>query len=160
MTEQVISEADQRDDIDLEAILHAANEKLDETGRTSANQAFNLGCLIGLIPAALVVLLAFMITQASWLVALITTVLMLIALLGLSNLAAIRARSKSIERVYKTELVPEFELTRQKMHLTPSEFDQLAWQTVPESAILHTMLNRPKIDDAALTAEERLPEND
>jgi hypothetical protein len=159
MTDEEVSPNDESESVDLETILHSANEKLDETGRINANQAFNLGCLIGLIPAALVVLLVFIITQASWLAALITGILMLIALVGLANLAALRARTKTMERVYATEVKPKLERTRQQMDLTPAEFDQLAWQTVPDSAVLHTFLNKPEIF-AVPNADEEGNEND
>jgi ABC-type Fe3+-siderophore transport system permease subunit len=68
--------------------------------RLSTNQAFTLACTGGFVPAALVVLLAFMITR-SWLTVVITGVVMAVVLLAFSNLVAYNARRKALTRKRK-----------------------------------------------------------
>ena len=70
--------------------------QVEAAGRLSANQAFTLACTTGFIPAALVVLVTFMITR-SWQAVAIAGALMLIALLAFSNLVAYVARRKTMK---------------------------------------------------------------
>jgi VIT1/CCC1 family predicted Fe2+/Mn2+ transporter len=65
--------------------------------RLSANQVFTMSCTSGFIPAALVVLVVYMITR-SWQTVAITAIGMLIALLAFSNLMSYFAHRKALKR--------------------------------------------------------------
>ncbi len=117
----------------LEQILEACETKLGEAGKVNATQAFNLGCIIGVVPAGIIILIAYIATR-SWLAALSTGILMMIALVGLANLAAITARAKAMERVYKTEASSDIARALQEAQISTDQFNQYAWENLPETA--------------------------
>ena len=131
----------------LSSYIESINEKLDIAGRESASQAFNLGCTVGIIPAALVVIITFFASSASWLAALVIGILMIVALIGLANLVAFIARTKTLERVYRTEINPGIEQALARFSVTRTEFDQLANDQLPESAVLRRFI-KPVTDGA------------
>jgi hypothetical protein len=126
----------------IDLLLQTSEQKLNEAGQNSATQAFNLGCTVGIIPAGIIILITYIATRA-WLAVLITTILMLLALIGLANLAAFFARSKSIERVYKIEVASELARNLAELKISEQDFDQYAWQTLPETAYLRQFLPEP-----------------
>jgi len=127
----------------LVSLVESSNQKLDDAGKESANQAFNLGCMIGIIPAAIIVLIGIIATHASWAIVAIIAILMVIALLGFANLVAIISRSKTMDRVYRTEINPEVEKFLLDQHIQRQEFDLVAWQSLPERAVLLKYLPPP-----------------
>jgi hypothetical protein len=136
----------------IDQLLQTCEQKLDETGKNSATQAFNLGCTAGIIPAGILVLISYIATR-TWLATMITATLMLLALIGLANLAAFSARSKAMERVYKTEVGPEITRALQDSQISEEDFDQYTWQNLPETAYLRQF--RPKSVQAAQTSLKR-----
>jgi glucan phosphoethanolaminetransferase (alkaline phosphatase superfamily) len=126
----------------IDQLLQTSEQKLEEVGKSSATQAFNLGCTAGLIPAGIIILITFIATKA-WLAVVITTILMLLALVGLANLAALLARSKAMERVYKTEVAPEIERSLQELQISALDFDQYTWQNLPETAYIRQFRPKP-----------------
>lgn len=127
----------------LGSLAESANAKLENAGEDSTNHAFNLGCYAGLMPAALIVLLAFMITKGSWVAAIITATLMILALLGFASLVANVARTNTMDRLFHGEILPEIESTLEGMQLERSLFDQFAFQTLPAGAALCKYLTQP-----------------
>ena len=125
----------------LDSLANMAHEKLESAAQSSANQAFNLGCSVGLLPAALIVGLSFLITRGSWIAALITALLMGIALLGLASLAANIARSNSIDRAYRQEVLPQIEANLHELDINRTDFDCWADQNLPAGASLRKYLS-------------------
>jgi len=126
----------------IDQFLEACELKLDEAGKISATQAFNLGCTIALIPAGIIILIAYIATR-TWMAALLTGMLMSIAIIGFANLVAIIARTKAMERVYTNELKPEIINFIEEIGLTRSDFEQYAWQNLPNTSHLLQFLPKP-----------------
>ena len=122
-------------------LAEQSNRKLETAGRQSANQAFTLGCTTGFIPAALVVLLAFMITR-SWQAVAITAAIMLIVLLACSNLVAYVARGKTMKRSYESEIKTEIEQELAELEVSREQFDRLARQSLPKNVPLLKLRQR------------------
>lgn len=49
----------------LAALVTKSDQALVEAGQSSATHAFNLGCSLSLLPAAILVILAFLLTRAA-----------------------------------------------------------------------------------------------
>jgi hypothetical protein len=139
---------------ELSNLAETSNQKLDDSGKESANQAFNLGCMIGIIPAAIVVLIGIIATRASWAIVALIVILMLMALLGFANLVAVISRSKTMDRVYRTETNPSIEKFLQDKSIQREQFDLLAWETLPEGAVLFKYLSPPVEPEENFTPNE------
>jgi hypothetical protein len=68
---------------------------------------------------------------------------MLLALLGFANLAASMARTRTMQRIYNTEIATkiEQELTNQQISL--EEFYHYAWEHLPGSSLIVQYLPQP-----------------
>lgn len=137
----------------LERLALEANQKLEEAGQNGASQAFNLGCTVTALPAAILVLLVFVLTRGNWVAAAVTLVLAMTAILGFANYAAYTARAKTMERTFQGTLSPEITRTLKTMDLPPARFDQAADAALPEDAVLRKFLNLPPAA-AGLTPDE------
>ena len=121
------------------------NETLEEQTITNANTAFNRGCLLGLIPAGVIVLLSFIVTGGSWLAAVLISILMFIGLMLTANLAAHTARDRTLARVYQEQIAPQINEIMEKFDLTSAELWELSDQILPAGAPLRNYLEpQPK----------------
>lgn len=130
-------QSDQRERI-VEYIIDI-DQQLEVAGQTSANRAFNLGCWFGLIPAGLLVLLIFFLSEGSWVVALVSAVMILISLIALANLAAFLAKSRSISRMYDERIKAQIEDKIVEFDLTLHEFNQIIETTLPQGSVLRKL---------------------
>jgi hypothetical protein len=136
----------------ISAIIDTAEEKLDEAGKESATRAFNAGCTTGLIPGIIIVVIAYFLTK-TWLAAIITGILMGMALVGYANLVALIARSKAMDRVYKSDIQPGIDQSLQEAEISQDEFNQFCLENLPETANLYQYL--PKHGTAAENRKSR-----
>ena len=130
----------------IHQLLDESEYKVNEASQTSATQAFNLGCTIGLIPAALIVLITYIATQ-SWLAALLSGILMTLALIGLANLVALTARTRTIERIYKQEISPEAERILAENDISQAAFTSYIWDHMAPTATLWPYLPKPPVPE-------------
>jgi len=127
----------------LTDLAQTANEKLETAGQNGANHAFNLGCSMGLAPVAILVILAFILSKANWVLTAIVFTISGMFLLIFANLVAYLARSSNIARTYQRDVNPEIERTLKKMDLTRPEFDEQAGLVLPNDAILRNYIIIP-----------------
>lgn len=132
----------------LVTLVEDANEKLEQAGQSGANYAFNLGCTVGLIPAIGIVLVTFIFSRGSWVMAAVAGLLMILAILVFANLVASIAKSRSIDRTYQINVNPEIERTIKGMAVPRLSFNSLAWEVLPEGAVLRSFLPVPPSTDA------------
>jgi len=128
-------------DQELIEFITELNEKLEEEAMVNANRAFNLGCMIAIIPAGLVVLIAFFVSKGSWIPVTLTAVLMLIALLLLANLLAYTARNRTFDRVYKEDIAPKIEHKLSEIEISKENFTVIADELLPEESNLRKYLS-------------------
>jgi len=129
-------------------LIEQVHEKLESSAQSNTTHAFNLGCSVGLLPAALITGAAFFITKGSWIAAVITALLMAIALLGFASLVANITRANIIENTYKKEALPQIETVLQELNISRPDFDSLANQNLPEGACLRKYLSIPGVVDS------------
>jgi hypothetical protein len=125
---------------DLATFIDETNQRLEDETMENANRAFNLGCMVGLLPAGLVVLLSYFLTKGSWIPVGITAVLMFIALMLFTNLAAYTARNRTMERVYEEKIAPTIDVKLSEYQVEEDEFSQIADDALPAGAMLRNYL--------------------
>lgn len=126
-------------DFSIEQWLLETNQKLEMTTLERANHAFNLGCLIGILPAALFVVITVMVTGGSWVGGIFSTILMLIAITGLASMIAKITRSNTTKRIFETEIKTEMLEISKAHNLSLDDFSKNIY-VLPESALLRLMI--------------------
>jgi len=124
----------------LDRLILEVNEELEKAGAARASQVFNLGCSLGLLPVIIFVLLAFFISGNNWTATIITTILLLLAWIGLTYLVAHISKSRSMERMYKDYLAERISRELRELHLSQNQFNQTATEILPKSAPLRAFL--------------------
>jgi hypothetical protein len=124
----------------LTELAETENSRLEEAASTVTQQAFNLGCLVGLLPGVIFVLVSYILFGFSMIGAAIALVLMLTGLIAFANLAALLARRNTIRRVYCEQSQAEIEKSLLGAGLTRHQFDEIARQVLSSRSPLHTFL--------------------
>lgn len=125
----------------IETFIKNANETLDEKSMLNANRAFNSGCILSLLPAIFIVILAYFISNGGWIPAAMTATLLMIAVLLFANFTAYTARNRTIDRVFKDEINPSIQKVIKENGISQEEFNQLASGNLPNGAPLLKCLN-------------------
>lgn len=120
----------------LADLAESANEKLEAAVIEATHQAFNLGCLVGLVPAVVFAVITFIIAGFSVIGVAIAVVLALIGLIAFANLAAMITRRNTMHQKYFREILPEIELILRQQGFTPEEFEAAARRALPPAAML------------------------
>jgi hypothetical protein len=120
----------------ISALASSINANLEAEINIASQNAFNLGCFVGILPAAAFILLTYFLTGRSWIGAVISALMMSIGLLIFANLTAAVTRRNTLRRLYHTKARPEIERTLLEMGLTPADFDQIAAEALPSNAVL------------------------
>jgi hypothetical protein len=123
-------------------LAKTSNEHLEGASQASAYRAFNLGCVLGIIPALLVGLIAFFTAQLSWIAGVTAALIMLIAALGFAGLAAYLTRARRLQRIFREEVFPELSHKLAEMQVTMPNFLEIASQELPSNAALIHLLNQ------------------
>lgn len=152
-----ISSLTETEQQELAAFIEESNKRLEDETMENANRAFNLGCMIGLVPAGLVVLLSFYLTKGSWIPVGITAVLMFIALMLFTNFAAYTARNRTMERVYEEQIAPTIEPKLSEFKIEEEEFSQIADDVLPAGAMLRNYLS---IEPTEIDPDDEIDVND
>jgi hypothetical protein len=134
----------QMDDETRQALIDFArtsNELLEGASQASAYRAFNLGCMIGIFPALLIGFIAFLTSNFSWIAAVTTAIIMLIAAMGFAGLAAYLTRARRMERIYQEQVGPEISQKLAFLAVTQAEFREIVSQDLPSNAaLIHFLL--------------------
>lgn len=117
-------------------LIDDMNQKLDEQSMINANRAFNLGCVIGLLPAILAVIITFFVSGGAWIPVAMTGTLMMIAVLLLANYTAYTARNRTMDRVYNNEIQPQLGEFIKEQKISQADFNILAHESLPPGASL------------------------
>ena len=118
------------------------NERLRQAGVSSAEQAFGMGCSIGLLPTLLLILLLWIFQVINLILAATLVVMALLVLAGVGMLVANIARRNNMRRSYQGILVPEITSYLQKAGLSRAEFESQAAALLPADAPLMASLSQ------------------
>jgi len=125
---------------ELTLLAERLNETLRLSGAASAEQAFGLSFSLGMGPILVVLLLLFLFKVINIILAFILLVMALLAMVGITMLAAQQARSNGIRRAYQTNVQMEITLYLAQNNLTRHQFNRLVSQILPEAAPLQAFL--------------------
>jgi hypothetical protein len=121
---------------DLSQFTEKLNEELRAAGAERAEQAFGLGCGVGLLPAIALVVILYLLPMVNIVLAIIFLLMIMLILVGIVMLLSFRARRNAIEKTYQEKVKNEIDTYLGEHNLTRSQFDALALDLVPEGTPL------------------------
>ena len=126
---------------DLADLAERLNESLRLSGASSAEQAFGIGCTLGLTPILVILLVLFIFKVINLILAFILLVMGLLVMVGMAMLAAQRARLNGMTRAYHIGVKAEIDQYLAQSGLTRPEFDRLVSKLLPAGAPLQAFLS-------------------
>lgn len=127
-------------EVGLEELVEALNEKLRFAGADSAERAFGIGCLLGLLPAIGVILVLFLLKVINVILAFVLVGLASLTVLGGAMLLSYQARENSIKREYHQNVKTEIDRFLSENGLSLGQFISLVHPLLPENAPLAAFL--------------------
>lgn len=124
-----------------------ANETIESAVNLAAQQAFNLGCLVGLLPMIAFIILTFLLSGFSIISAFIAVILGVISAIAFANLAAMLARKNTIPRVYHDIVKPRIAESLEQSGISRNEFASSALRIIAETAPLYEFITEYRTDD-------------
>jgi hypothetical protein len=118
------------------------NEKLRAAGAESAEQAFGIGCGLGLLPTAIIVIVLFVFKVINFILAIIFLLMGLLAVVGISMLLASRARVNAEDRTYRVTVEPEILQYLDEVDITPQQFREIVQEQLLDDVPLRVHLDQ------------------
>ncbi len=128
----------------IQQVAVTANEKLDAGSQGNATQALNLGCTVTFLPGMILVVLVWLFSRFNWIMAAITLVLVAMISMIFANLVATLSRSRSIERMYRTEVESEINQALLEANISREFFDDEIKKILPANAPLLQAVSQTK----------------
>ena len=125
---------------ELDQFADDLNEELRKAGSGSAEQAFSVGCAVGIIPVGLVVFGFYMSGVVNLILALFLFLLGMVALAAVVAILASQARDRATRRVYYERVEPKIEAYLSSTGLTRTEFDTILYDKLSDRAPLRAFL--------------------
>ena len=136
---------------DLGSRVERWNEALRARGAGSAEQAFGMGCSIGIVPLLLVVGLLFVFKLINLIMAFILLIMGFLVIVGVSMLIAQRARLNGITNTYQESVEPEIAQYLALNRLSRARFGTQVSQLLSQDAPLQAFLTQQEQDGNELT---------
>jgi hypothetical protein len=128
-------------------LISSLNDELEASANESANRAFNLGCVVGVLPIVILVILTYFLTNHSWVGAVVMFILLMLGLILFANLVAGISRQNTIKRVYREKIDPNIEIALNEYQVDRHMFDlEVIKLLSSESALGEFISNVPKND--------------
>jgi hypothetical protein len=127
-------------DQDLADFINSADQHLSEAGTNAAESAFGLGCYLGFIPVAILIVIVFLIGFRNWIVIALVGLVATLFTTGIAALLSRRARETNIRTTYYREVEPQIETYLAENAITRAEFETAASQVLTGDAPLLTCL--------------------
>jgi hypothetical protein len=127
----------------LAELASSLNEKLETRADAATNQAFNLGCFVGIVPLLSIVIATYFLTGRSWVGAAVMFVLMVLGLVLFANVVAAITRKNTLQRTYHDEIRPQIDQALYRMQRARSEFDGAASEVLAPGAALRIFMTPP-----------------
>lgn len=127
---------------DISTFVESENEKLRAAGAESAEQAFGIGCGIGLLPTVIIVIVLYAFQVVSFILAIILVLMGLLAVVGISMLLASRARVNAESKTYEASVEPEILQYLDDLGVTQQQFVEAVHEQLLDDAPLRAHLDR------------------
>jgi hypothetical protein len=134
--------------LELVELASSSNEKLENAGSQGAEQAFGLGCVLGGLPLAALVIALYIWGVLPFIVAFVVFVMGTLVVLGGVTLVAFNAKKRAIGETYRKEVGPDIQAYLRGSKIHAEQFSNYVTNSLPEDAPLrtvHTVLP-PSID--------------
>lgn len=128
-------------DQEVARLAEGLNTHLRDAGARGAEQAFGMGCGLGLLPVAAVVLGLWIFGVLTLIPALVLIVFGMLALVAVSTLIANLARDNTLRRVYEADIEPEIIRFLSAQRISRQLFDNSASRSLPADAPLQVFLS-------------------
>jgi len=138
----------------LSDLAASTNEMLELAINEVAHRAFNLGCMIGLLPAVIFAAVIFLSTGFSLIGTALAVVLGVVSAIAFANLAAMITRNNTARRIYRDTILPEIEQSLRTAGIERQFFDLAARESLAPSAALYPFLNPSVSHDTNITDGE------
>jgi len=123
-------------------LARTSNEQLEGASQASAYRAFNLGCMLGIVPALIVGLISFITANFSWIAGVMAALIMLIAAMGFAGLAAYLTRARRMQRIFEEQVYPELKQDLAALQVDMPTFLEIATDELPSNAALVHLLSQ------------------
>lgn len=133
---------------ELSELTATSNERLVQAGSQGAEQAFGLGCALGLLPLIAIVIGLYVWGVFPFLVALIAFVMGALVLLGGITLLSFNAKRRAIGETYRKEVGPDILAFLGRSKIQEEQFSLYVSDLLPEEAPLRSFhtVSRSSID--------------
>lgn len=128
--------------ITFHTLLQQLHEAMDENVNRNVNHAFNLGCVVSMLPGFVVVLLTFLLSGKNFAATLISALLVVLTIIALANILAYISRRATAEAYYRNHISPQLQTALEQHHMTMDAVYVLACQELPENSLLRHHLSR------------------
>lgn len=127
---------------DISTFVESENEKLRAAGAESAEQAFGIGCGIGLLPTVIIVIVLYAFQVVSFILAIVLVLMGLLAVVGISMLLASRARVNAESKTFEASVEPEILQYLDDLGVTQQQFVEAVHEQLLDDAPLRAQLDR------------------
>ncbi len=124
------------EDQDLAEFISSANQYLSESGTNAAESAFGLGCYLGFIPVAILILILFLFGLRNWITLALIGLGAVLITTGIAALLSRRARTTNIKTAYYREVEPQIETYLRKNSIPRGDFFTAVRDLLTEDAPL------------------------
>ncbi len=125
---------------ELADLAENLNEVLRASAASSAEQAFGIGCSLGLIPGVVGIVLLWVFKVINLILASILLVMVGLIMVGVAVFLSQLARRRGMDRAYQTQVKAEIAKYLNESGLTRAQFDQLVANLLPPEAPLQAYL--------------------
>lgn len=127
---------------DISTFVESENEKLRAAGAESAEQAFGIGCGIGLLPTVIIVIVLYAFQVVSFILAIVLVLMGLLAVVGISMLLASRARVNAESKTFEASVEPEILQYLDDLGVTQQQFVEAVHEQLLDDTPLRAQLDR------------------
>jgi hypothetical protein len=136
---QPLSEIDTQNK-DLRQLAETLDNRLRATGAERAEQAFGLGCLIGILPSLLVLIVLLLLKVINIALVFILAVIVILIWVGVATYLSSYARMNAIRKTYHAETEGAINEFIASHNLSRIEFDRIVSRLLPKEAPLQHYL--------------------
>jgi hypothetical protein len=133
----------------LSAFIEEQNENLAKVGTERSEQSFGLGCTIGLLPLGTMVLLLYIFRVLNIISGFFAVIVGFTALIGIAALVASSAKRRAIADSYNNYVKQAIDRYLREQQIDRGQFDQVAHETLSESAPLRAYITPPAPQEPA-----------
>jgi len=128
---------------DLTEFILEINNSLETSAQVNANQAFNLGCTVGLVPALLFFFVMIYFVGFSVIVIFVASLLTVLMLIAFANITALIAKNRTIDKTFDNNVKLSIDEFLENQNITKVEFERTSVETLAPGSPLLKYISYP-----------------